>query len=151
MVALIALVILGLLVPEVAIAQQAGGVPTVDLSVEVFGNTAFAEFTAKMEAYAELRRALEEGLPPLTVTDKPSDIHRAELLLAERIRRARRGAGRGAIFTENVRRAFKQLLRPVSNAATCELDSTTIRASSPGRSTARIPRANRFRPCRPAC
>ena len=120
------LVIFGLLASE-AQAQQPAGPPKVDLSVEVFGNTV-AEFTAKMDAYAELRRALEEGLPPLTVTDKPSDIYRAELLLAERIRRARRGAGRGAIFTENVRRAFKQLLRPVSNAATCEL----IRDDNPG-------------------
>jgi hypothetical protein len=55
------------------------------------------------------------------VTDDPSEIRRAEQLLAERIRRARAGAGRGDIFTENTRRAFRQLLRPVTNAATCEL------------------------------
>lgn len=120
------LLVVGLLAAE-ALAQQPAGLPTVDLKVEVVGTT-IADFTAKMNAYAELRRALEEGLPPLTVTDKPSDIHRAELLLAERIRRARKSARRGDIFTEKVRRAFKQLLRPLSNAATCEL----IRDDNPG-------------------
>ena len=122
------LVLLGLFEPQAQPQQQQQQpIPKVDLSVEVFGTTV-ADFTAKMDAYAELRRALEEGLPALAVTDKPSDIHRAEQLLAERIRKARRGAGRGAIFTDNVRRAFKQLLRPVSNAATCEL----IRDDNPG-------------------
>ena len=42
-------------------------------------------------------------------------------MLAQRIRQARSGAGRGDIFTEKIRRGFRQLLRPVTNAATCEL------------------------------
>ena len=49
---LIALVVLACLAP-VAIAQQPGGVPTVDLSVEVFGKT-LADFSTRMDAYAEL-------------------------------------------------------------------------------------------------
>ena len=61
-----------------------------------------------------------KGLPPLEVTANPSEIIRAERALAERIRRARRGAGRGDIFTEDIRRAFRQLLRPVTNEGTCE-------------------------------
>lgn len=118
MAALIALVILGLVAPKAAIAQQAGAVPTVDLSVEVFGTT-IADFSTRMESYAELRRALEEGLPALKVTGNPTDIYQAEVLLAQRIREARRGADRGDIFTENIRKGFRQLLRPVTNAATC--------------------------------
>jgi hypothetical protein len=125
---LIALVVLGLLLPDVAIAQQqAGGLPTVDLSVEVFGTT-LADFSTKMDSYSDLRRALEEGLPPLTVTGNPSEIHQAELLLAQRIREARRGAGRGSIFTENIRKGFRQLLRPVTNADTCSV----VRDDNPG-------------------
>jgi hypothetical protein len=127
MVPLIALVILGLLVPDVAIAQQAGGVPTVDLSVEVFGTT-LADFSTRMDAYSELRRALEEGLPALKVTGNPTDIYQAEMLLAQRIRAARRDADRGDIFTENIRKGFRQLLRPVTNAATCR----AIRDDNPG-------------------
>jgi hypothetical protein len=124
---LIALVVLGLLAPGIATAQQVPGVPTVDLSVEVFGTT-LADFSTRMDAYAELRRALEEGLPPLAVTDNPSDIYQAELLLAQRIREARRGADRGDIFTENIRKGFRQLLRPVTNAITCN----AVRDDNPG-------------------
>lgn len=124
---LIALVILGLLAPDTATAQQVPSVPTVDLSVEVFGTT-LADFSTRMDAYAELRRALEEGLPPLAVTDNPSDIYQAELLLAQRIREARRSADRGDIFTENIRKGFRQLLRPVTNASTCR----AVRDDNPG-------------------
>lgn len=127
MVSLIALVVLGLLVPDVAVAQQTGGVPAVDLSVEVFGTT-LADFSTRMDSYSELRRALEEGLPTLKVTGNPSDIYQAEVLLAQRIREARRGAERGDIFTENIRKGFRQLLRPVTNVATCR----AIRDDNPG-------------------
>jgi hypothetical protein len=127
MVLLIAVVVLGLLTPAVATAQQTGGLPTVDLSVEVFGTT-IADFSTRMDAYAELRRALEEGLPALKVTDNPSEIHRAEILLAQRIRAARRGTGRGDIFTENIRKGFRQLLRPVTNPGTCSV----VRDDNPG-------------------
>ena len=100
------------------LAQQPSQVPTVEFTVEVLGSK-LADFDAKMDAYAKLRLALQEGLPPLAVTDNPSEILRAEQLLAERIRRARSGAGRHDIFTEDTRRAFRQLLRPVTNAGTC--------------------------------
>jgi hypothetical protein len=102
-------------------------VPAVEFNVEVLGSKV-AEFTLKMEAYAALRRSLEAGLPPLAVTENPGDIVRAENLLAERIRRARAGLSRGAIFDETNRRAFRQLLRPVTNDATCE----AIREDNPG-------------------
>ena len=68
-----------------------------------------------------IRRSLEQGLPPLKVTDDPSEIQRAERLLAQRIRKARAGAGRGDIFTEDIRHGFRQLLRPVTNPAACAL------------------------------
>lgn len=124
---LIVLVILGLLQADQALAQQVGGVPTIDLSVEVFGTT-LADFSTKMDAYAALRHALEEGLPPLAVTGNPTEIYQAEILLAQRIREARRGTGRGDIFTENIRKGFRQLLRPVTNAATCK----AVRDDNPG-------------------
>jgi hypothetical protein len=114
--------------PVWAFAQQAPAqLPVVEFNVEVLGN-ALGDFTAKMDAYAALRRSLEEGLPALTVTDRPVEIRQAEQLLAQRIREARAGTGRGDIFTEDIRRGFKQLLRPVTNAATCEV----IRDDNPG-------------------
>jgi hypothetical protein len=101
--------------------------PVIEFNVEVLG-TRLSEFTAKMDAYAELRRSLEAGLPVLAVTDRPSEIYQAERLLAARIREARAGARRGDLFTEEIRRGFRQLLRPLSNAAACEV----IRVDNPG-------------------
>ena len=108
-------------------AQSQPAPLTVDYNVEVLGSKV-AEFTTRMDAYGVLRRSLEVGLPPLAITDNPSEITRAEELLAERIRRARAGTSRGDIFTEETRHAFRQLLRPVTNAGTCE----AIRDDNPG-------------------
>ena len=100
-------------------SQPPPQLPVIEFNVEVLGTT-MGDFTAKMDAYAALRQSLQEGLPTLAVTDNPARIHDAERLLAERIRKARAGAGRGDIFTEPIRRGFKQLLRPVVNAGICE-------------------------------
>jgi hypothetical protein len=112
-----------------AFAQQQPppALPTVEFTVEVLGSK-LGEFSAKMDAYAELRRSLEVGLPALTVTDSPLEIFTAERLLAERIRKARAGARRGDIFTEDIRRGFRQLLRPVTDAGICE----AVRDDNPG-------------------
>lgn len=107
--------------------QSRPEVPAVDLTVEVLGSTMGA-FTTKMDAYAELRRALQKGLPELAVTEDPNEIRRVERLLAERIRRARAGASRGDIFTEDIRHGFRQLLRPVTNTGTC----AAVRDDNPG-------------------
>jgi hypothetical protein len=120
-----------------ATAQQASppqsAVPPVEFNIEVLGSKV-AEFTLKMDTYSALRRSLEIGLPPLQVTDNPSEIVRAENLLAERIRRARAGTSRGDIFTEETRHAFRQLLRPVTNAGICE----AIRDDNPGEFSYRV-------------
>jgi hypothetical protein len=114
-------IIAAMLIIAIAQAPQpAKRPPTVDLSVEVVG-TIVADFSAKMDAYAALRRTLEEGLPPLTVTDDPSQIRLAERLLAERIRKARAGADRGDIFTDAIRREFRRLIETATNDGTCEL------------------------------
>ena len=107
--------------------QTAPQLPTVEFSVEVLGTT-LGDFSARMDSYAELRRSLEKGLPVLTVTSSPSQIFRTERLLAERIRQARAGTRRGAIFTEDIRHGFRQLLRRVSDPGICE----AIRDDNPG-------------------
>lgn len=116
----ILVLVIGLVTSDRSFAQQPAGLPTIEFTVEVLGDK-LADFTTRMDAYAVLRRSLEQGLPPLKVTDDPSEILRAERLLAQRIRKARAGAGRGDIFTEDIRRGFRQLLRPVTNPATCAL------------------------------
>jgi hypothetical protein len=101
-----------------AAAQQAPQLPTIEFTVEVLGSKV-AEFSASMDEYAKLRSTLQKGLPALAVTANPIETQQAERLLAARIRKARAGAGRHDIFTDETRRAFKQMLRPVTTAATC--------------------------------
>jgi hypothetical protein len=108
-------------------AQGPPQLPTADFTVEVLGGK-LSDFAAKMDAYASLRESLQVGLPQLRVTDKPSELQEAERLLAARIRHARSGTGRGDIFTEDIRRGFRQLLRPVTTATIC----VTILEDNPG-------------------
>lgn len=102
-----------------ASAQQAAPqLPTVEFTVEVLGSKV-AEFAAKMDEYTRLRTSLQKGLPILEVTDDPKKIQAAERALAARIRKARAGKGRHDIFTEESRRAFRQLLRPLATPENC--------------------------------
>ena len=112
---------------DVLAQQTAPQLPTVEFTVEVLGTT-LADFSVRMDAYADLRRSLEKGLPALTVSPSPSQIYRTERLLAERIRRARAGARRGNIFTEDIRHGFRQLLRRVVNPGIC----AAVRDDNPG-------------------
>ena len=106
------------LAANAAAQQPTPQLPVVEFTVEVLGSKV-AEFNAKMDDYAKLRSSLQKGLPALAVTANASEIAQAERLLAERIRKARTGARRHDIFTEETRRAFRQMLRPVTTAATC--------------------------------
>jgi len=80
-----------------------------DFRVQVWG-VATADFDTRMTSYAALRDRLQQGLPPLELTDNPADIRRAEYALAKRIRAARAGAHGGEIFTAEITAAFKDAL-----------------------------------------
>lgn len=115
------LALLLLFVATNAWAQAPAAKPTprpADFTVEVDG-LIVADFSARMSAYAELRRTLEEGLPGLVVTDDVSEIRRAEEALARRIRLAREDARQGNIFTPAINAAFKQLLIGVTKPGIC--------------------------------
>jgi hypothetical protein len=73
--------------PQTPTKNEDRGTP--DFRVQVWGSI-MADFSARVWSYSELRSTLEKGLPPLTVTDSPTEIRRAVHALAERI--AARGA-----------------------------------------------------------
>ena len=77
-----------------------------------------ADFSTRVLTYFELRRTLEEGLPPLKVTNDPGEFMRAELALARRIRVAREGDEQGEIFTQVISGEFKRILLLEMNAST---------------------------------
>lgn len=109
------------LLASVALAQPPTTPPPAkpaDAAVAVDG-VIVAEFSARITAYAELRRTLEEGLPGLVVTNNNNEIRRAEEALARRIRLARERAKQGDIFTPAINSAFKQLLMGVTKPGIC--------------------------------
>ena len=107
--------------------------PPPDFKVAISGEVV-ADFSARMTAYANLRRRLEDGLTPLRVTDDPSEIIRAETALAHRIRLARQGSRRGEIFTPKIRAAFRQILRAETTAGRC----ASILDDNPGEFSYRV-------------
>ena len=111
----------------------AGDPPT--FRVQIFGDIA-ADFNARIEMYLELRRTLEKGLPPLTVTDDPADIWRAEIALARRIRVARAAAKPGDFFTPDIRAEFRKVLVAVTDVRT----RAAIMDENPGAFSSRINR-----------
>lgn len=73
---------------------------------------AMAEFKARVDAYADLRKRLATGDAEVEETADPKRIEDATTSLAERIQAARRDAKHGDIFTPAVRPAFRRLLAP---------------------------------------
>ena len=112
---------------------DAGDTPT--FRVQIWGHIA-ADFSARIELYLELRHELEKGLPPLTVTDDPADIWRAEIALARRLRVARAAAREGDFFTPDIRAEFRKVLVAVTDART----RAAIMDENPGAFSKRINR-----------
>lgn len=85
--------------------------------VPVWGYT-FADFSARVQNYVDLRSRLEEGLPTLTVTEDVSEIRRVQRALAKKIQTARHGAHEGDIFSPAISAKFKEVLTLEMNSAT---------------------------------
>ena len=117
--------------PQTATTPQDRNIPV--FRVQVWGDIS-ADFTTRVSSYVELRRELEKGLPPLTVTGDPAEIRRAVRALAKRIRVARAEAKQGDIFTPAISVEFRKSLRVEMNAPTW----TTIMDDNPGKAPAQI-------------
>jgi hypothetical protein len=89
-----------------------------DFRVQVWGD-AVAEFTIRIQAYFDLRKELERGLPILRVTEDAKELLDREQALADRIRTARSSARQGDIFIPSVSAAFKGRLQAHTNPTTC--------------------------------
>jgi hypothetical protein len=110
-----------------ASAQPAADEQTLpNFRVHVVGHIG-TDFEARMARYLELRRTLEVGLPPLTLTDAPADIGRAERALAKRIRMAR-GSKQGDLFTPLIAVEFRRVLRLETDISTLK----SIQDENPG-------------------
>lgn len=83
--------------------------------VEVWADTV-TDFSNRVDAYSELRRRLESGLPAVTVTDDVGQIRRVRRTLAGAIRVARSGAAQGEFFTPATTAQFQLVLASVMDA-----------------------------------
>ena len=77
-----------------------------------------ADFSERVQNYFDLRSRLEEGLPPLRVTDDVAEIRRARRARAKAIQAARHDAREGDIFSPSISLEFKQVLALEMNAET---------------------------------
>jgi len=111
--------LVGLLASSVGIQTVAGlqEVDTPTFRVQVWGYIV-ADFSTRMQSYFDLRSKLQEGLPPLRVTEDVSEIRRVRHAVARRIQAARQGAREGDIFSQAISNEFKEVLALEMNADT---------------------------------
>jgi hypothetical protein len=68
------------------------------------------DFENRVKDYVKLRKQVEGKLPPLKPTVSQAAIAHHEREMAERIRKARRGAVQGAIFAPEIAAEFQRLI-----------------------------------------
>jgi hypothetical protein len=121
---------------SIAAAQTPGDEPATPHFTElvIVRPVVRADFDARVSDYFSLRTTLENGLPAQRVTDNPADNIEIEQRLARRIRKARAGAKRGAIFTPEVTAEFRRILL----LATTPEAMAAIMDDNPGRFSHRI-------------
>ena len=77
-----------------------------------------ADFMARIKAYEDLRKKADDGVTPLKQTEAPEAIKAAEKTLAARIQAARANAKHGDIFTPQVSKLLRRLMRPEADKGT---------------------------------
>ena len=115
---------------SVSLAAQSGP-PSPQTEKERERDQAFQDFQQRVKAYVELRKKVEESVPPAKSTDQPERIRARRLLLAQKMMGARKDAKRGDIFTHEIGEEFrKQIHRTFSGPEGKEL-RRTIREGDP--------------------
>ena len=123
-------------VAAVASAQSPRDDPTTPRFTElvIVRSLLRADFDARVLDYFDLRTTLEDGLPAQHVTANPADNIEIQRILARRIRRARVGAPRGAIFTPAISVEFRRILLIETTPET----RATVLDDNPGQFSHRI-------------
>jgi len=98
----------------------------------------FKIFTARVQQYIKLQKNVEASLPALKPTNDVARIAEHEHALARKIAQARRGARQGDIFTEEVTRQFRRIIRGEFLGPEGQLARKTIREKDPSKVIVRL-------------
>ena len=98
----------------------------------------FKVFTARVQQYIKLRTNVAASLPALKPTNDAARITEYQHSLARKVAQARSGAHQGDIFTDEVARRFRRIIRGEFQGPDGELARMTIRPEGLSRAIARL-------------
>ncbi|MDP2998834.1 MAG: hypothetical protein Q8N47_15210 [Bryobacterales bacterium] len=98
----------------------------------------FKIFTARVQEYVKLQKNVEASLPALKPTNDAARIAEHEHALARKIVQARSGAGQGDIFTDEVTRQFRRIIRGEFQGPNALQARRTIRPDNPSKAVVRL-------------
>ena len=98
----------------------------------------FKIFTARVQQYIKLQKAVEASLPALKPTKEVARIDGHEHALARKLAQARSGARQGDIFTDEVTRQFRRIIRAEFQGPDAQLARKTIRPDDPSKVIVRL-------------
>jgi len=98
----------------------------------------FKIFTTRVQQYIKLQNDVEASLPTLKPTKEVARIDEHERALARKIAQARRGARQGDIFTDEVTRQFRRIIRGEFLGPEGPLARKTIREKDPSKVIVRL-------------
>ena len=99
---------------------------------------AFKSFTARVQQYIKLQNDVEASLPALKSTNDVARIAQYQHALARKIAQARRGARQGDIFTHEVTRQFRRIIRGEFQGPDAQRARRTIRPEDPSKAIVRL-------------
>jgi hypothetical protein len=95
-------------------------------------------FTARVQQYVKLQKNVEASLPALKPTNEAARIAEHQHALARKIAQARSGAHQGDIFTEEVTRLFRRIIRDEFQGPEAQRARRTIRPDDPSKVVVRL-------------
>lgn len=98
----------------------------------------FKIFAARVQQYVKLQKAVEASLPALKPTNEVARIAEHEHALARKIAQARSGARQGDIFSDEVARQFRGIIRGEFQGPDAQLARRTIRPDDPSKVVVRL-------------
>ena len=98
----------------------------------------FRIFTARVQQYVKLQRDVEASLPALRPTNEVERIAGHQHALARKIAQARLGARQGDIFTHEVSRQFRRIIRGEFQGPEAQHARRTIRQDDPSKVIVRL-------------